>query len=67
MSNLDTADVDSEVYILEDKSEQVSTAKSQFADEYGADYSDLNGKKISKPGYGRSYPVYCVVVEVPNE
>lgn len=66
MSELEKPDVRSEVYVLEDRSQQVSTAKSQFADEYDVDYSDSKGKMIDRPGYGRQYPAYCVVVEVPK-
>ncbi len=63
MSELQTANVRSEVYILENHDQKVSTAKSQFSEEYDVPYSNLSGKIIDQSGYGYSYPRFAVVVE----
>ena len=64
MSELQKPEVRSEVYRLEGRQHSVSTAKSQFAEEHDIPYSNVKGKMIDRPGYGRKFPAYCVVVEV---
>jgi hypothetical protein len=50
---LETADVDREVYVLNTNENSVSTAKSQFADEYDLPYNEVKGSKIHGTGNGR--------------
>jgi len=46
-------DVPREVYILDTNENSVSTAKSQFADEYDLPYDEVRGSKIHGTGNGR--------------
>lgn len=71
MTDLEHSDVEREVYILE-SDDTVQTAKSQFSEEYGIPYDELNGSIIRNSGghiyvQGRrsSYPCLCVVVHSP--
>jgi hypothetical protein len=64
MSKLQKSNNRSQLYVLEDGDDSVSTAKSQFAEEYDVDYSNVKGTKFKHPGYGKKYPAYCAVVEV---
>ena len=59
---LDKPDLRSEIYVIENRDQTVATAKSQFAEEYDVEYSNITGKIID-PGYSASYPRLVVVVE----
>lgn len=62
VDGLESHEKESEVYVIEDHNQTVSTAKSQFAEEYEIDYSEVAGKIID-PGYGASYPRLAVVTQ----
>ena len=50
---LEKADAPREVYVLDTNEHSVSTAKSQFADEYDLPYNEVKGSKIHGTGNGR--------------
>ena len=69
---LETAEVDREVYILQSSDDSVGKAKSQFSDEKDIPYAECNGSIIHGSGghthvQGRrsKYPCLCVVVHAP--
>ena len=52
---LQTADnVPREVYVLDTNENSVSTAKSQFAEQYDLPYNEVRGSKIHGTGNGRN-------------
>jgi len=51
--SLPVAENPSELYILDTNENTVSTAKSQFAEEYDVPYAEVRGSKIHGTGNGR--------------
>lgn len=51
---LERAENPSEVYIIDTNEHTVSTAKSQFAEEYDVPYDEVRGSKIHGTGNGRN-------------
>ena len=70
---LKKANVPREVYILDTNENSVSTAKSEFAEEYDVPYNEVKGSKIHGTGNGRNTQYtrtsgsecLCVVVHAP--
>lgn len=59
----------SEVYVLNETSDTVQGAKSQFSDDYDAPYDELHAKVVKRNvngGYRNRYPKHCVVVWIPD-
>jgi hypothetical protein len=50
---IEKADVAREVYRIDTNEESVSSAKSQFADEYDVPYNEVRGSKVHGTGTGR--------------